>query len=115
MAKTYKNSSGTYLEKDLVVAIWLNPEKQGSRPNARRLETITSKESPNPIAFPLALLKKNKVWASCPIVVKIEDIDVWLTPKGASREKPLLVPLTIAKSYFGWEEFYIPSEYKEVV
>ena len=115
MAKTYKNSSGTYLEKDLVVAIWLNPDIQGSRPNARRLETITSKESPDPIAFPLALLKKNKVWALCPVVVKIEDIDVWLTPKGASRKKPLLVPLTIAKSYFGWEEFYIPSEYKEIM
>jgi hypothetical protein len=51
----------------------------------------------------------------CPVVVKVEDIDVWLTPKGASREKPLLVPLTIAKSYFGWEDFHIPSEYKEVV
>jgi len=115
MAKAYKNSSGTYLDKDLVVAVWLNPEKQSSRPNARRLETITSKESPNPIAFPLNLLKKNKVWALCPVVAKVEDIDIWLTPKGASRKKPLLVPLTIAKSYLGWEDFHIPSEYKEVL
>lgn len=115
MVNTYKNSSGTYLEKDLVVAIWLNPKKQGSRPNARHLETITSKESSNPIAFPLKLLKNNKVWALCPVVIKTEDIDVWLTPKGASRERPLLVPLTIAKSYLGWEDFYIPSEYTEVI
>jgi hypothetical protein len=115
MAKTYKNLSGTYSEDDLVVAVWFNPQRKGFRPNARYLETIISKDSPHPVAFPLALLQKNKPWSLSTVVTKSKDINTWLTPEKASKEKPLLVSLSIAKSFLGWEDFYIPLKYKETM
>jgi hypothetical protein len=49
----------------------------------------------------------------CPVAKQPRDLETFLTPEKATREKPLLVPLTLAKSYLGWLEFHIPSEYTE--
>ena len=113
MSRTYKNTTGTYSEEELVVAVWFNPKKVKSRPNARRLETLTSEKSHYPIAFPLATLQETESWMYCPVAKQPSDLETFLTPEKATREKPLLVPLTLAKSYLGWLEFHIPSEYTE--
>ena len=113
MARTYKTLTGTYSEEDLVVAVWSNPKKRKGRPNARILETLTSDKSPYPIAFPLATLQQIKSWMYCTVATTSVDVDKFLTPELSSREKPILIPLPLAKSYLGWQEFYVPTEYAE--
>ena len=113
MPRVYKNASGTYSEDDLVVAVWFNPKKLKSRPNARRLETFTADKSHYPIAFPLETLQQTLSWMYCPVAKEPRDLDEMLEPNKATQDNPLLVPLTLAKSHLGWQEFHIPSEYKE--
>lgn len=113
MARTYKTLTGTYSEEDLVIAVWANPKKQKGRPNARVLETMTSEKSSYPIAFPLATLQQIKSWMYCQVATTSVDVEQFLTPELSSREKPVLIPLPLAKSYLGWQEFYVPTEYVE--
>jgi len=113
MARTYKTSSGTYSENEMVIAIWSNPKKEKARPNARPLETLTSDKSVYPIAFPLEILQTIESWMYCQVARSSEEIDEVLFGGKATREKPLLVPIAMAKQYLGWENFYIPTEYKE--
>lgn len=114
MAKNYKTFSGTYSEEEMVIAIWANPNRKSKRPNARPLETFTAKKSLYPIAFPLELLQKIESWMYCKVAASVEDIDDVIFGGKATREKPLLVPLRLAKDYLGWQVFYIPTEYKEL-
>jgi hypothetical protein len=114
MAKTYKTSSGTFSESELVIAIWTNPMRAKARPNARLLETLTSEKSTFPIAFPLEKLQTITSWMYCVVVRDSHEVDSALAAGTATREKPLLVPLSLARSYLGWEEFYIPTEYTDV-
>ena len=101
------------VEEDLVVAVWANPKKQKGRPNARRLETLISDASIHPVAMPLASLKKNKSWMHCSVATTSLDVDKFLTPELSSRENPILIPLPLAKSYLGWKNFYVPTDYAE--
>lgn len=114
MDKTYKTFSGTFSETELVVAVWANPKKTKTRPNARLLETLTSDKSALPIAFPLERLQTIDFWMYCIVAKESKEVDAVLSSGVATREKPLLIPLGLARSYLGWEEFYIPSEYTDV-
>ncbi len=114
MAKQYRTASNTYLESDMVVAVWYNSKKEKSRPNARYLETITSSDSPYPVAFPLELIQKVQAWMYVDVAKSYEDIDNILKNKKPFREKPLLIPLPLAETYLGWDQFYIPNEYKNL-
>lgn len=114
MAKTYKTSSGIFSESELVVAVWVNPKKAKTRPNARFLETLTSDKSVFPIAFPLERLQRIDFWMYCIVAKESNELDAALISGSATREKPLLIPLGLARSYLGWEEFYIPTEYTDV-
>lgn len=113
MPKMYKTSTGTYSEDQLVIAVWVNPKRANKRSQARLLETLTSEKSPIPIAFPLETLQTIESWMYSPVAKSVEDVDKLLVVDKTSREKPLLVPLSIARSYLGWDNFYIPSEYVE--
>ena len=114
MARLYKTASGTYSESELVVAVWVNPNRKKGRSQARLLETLTTDNSSIPIAFPLETLQRIQSWMFCPVAHDPSDLDLWLVlENGATREKPLLVPLTIAKNALGWQDFHIPSEYTE--
>lgn len=99
--------------EDLVVAVWANPRKQKGRPNARTLETLISEASTHPIAMSLASLKAIHSWKSCPVATTSIEIDFLLTPEISSRENPILIPISLAKSYLGWQEFYVPPKYTE--
>lgn len=114
MARLYKTLSGTYSEEDLVVAVWVNPKRKNGKSQARLLETLTTERSNIPIAFPLETLQKIQSWMFCPVARDPSDLDLWLVlENGATKEKPLLVPLLIAKKALGWQDFHIPSEYTE--
>ena len=114
MAKTYKTSSGTFSESELVIAIWINPKRAKARPNARPLETLTSEKSTFPIAFPLEKLQTIASWMYCTVARESSEVDAVLTSGKATRQSPLLVPVSLARSYLGWDEFYIPTEYTDV-
>lgn len=100
-------------EADLVVAVWANPKKQKGRPNARTFETLISEASSHPIAMSLSALKLIQSWMSCPVATTSVDVDKLLTPELSNRENPVLIPLSLAKSYLGWQEFYHPPKYTE--
>ena len=111
MARTYKTESGTYSEEDLAVVIWSNP-KISKRPQSRRLETMTSPRSSYQMAFPISHLTAHHAWKKFKVVKSSEDIDSLIG--ATSRQAPILVPLPLAKSYLGWDEFYIPTEYTNI-
>ncbi len=50
----------------------------------------------------------------CPVAEDSLDLDTMLEPGQATKDKPLLVPLPLAKSHLGWQDFYIPSEYTDI-
>lgn len=100
-------------EEDLVIAVWANPKKQKGRPNARTLETLISEASAHPIAMSLSSLKSIQSWKSCPVATTSIEIDFLLTPEISNRENPILIPISLAKSYLGWQEFYVPPKYME--
>lgn len=108
MVRTYRTSSGIYNEEDLAIVIWANP-KISKRPQSRRLETMTSPLSKYPMAFPISYLSSNHAWKAFKIVKNSTDID--LSIDKTTRQSPILIPLPLAKSYLGWDEFYIPTEY----
>lgn len=103
--KKYKTNTGVYAESQLAIVVWKN---QNGR--SRFLETMTSENSTFPMAFPIELLQKNKSWSRATLVR--QDEDLFLKIPETDRESPLIVPLTVAQSALGWEDFYIPTEYE---
>lgn len=114
MVKTYKTSSGTFLETELVIAVWSNPKKKKARPNARLLETLTSHKSRFPLALPIEILSKIEPWMTYPIAKSAKEVDSAVYGGLATRENPILVPLPLAKEHFGWEEFFVPDEFIDI-
>jgi len=106
--KTYKTASGTYREEDLAVVIWVNP-KHLLKMNSRFLETMTSEDSPYPMAFPVTSLTSNRMWRNARIAYTKEDIYSLIGV--TDRTKPLLVPLPLAREALDWTNFYVPTEY----
>lgn len=108
--RSYRTSTGTYTESELAVVVWLNPRKQGSR-QAKSLETMTSENSSLPMAFPTKSLLGNRSWSNSVLASAPDDVYSFL-PR-SSRKHPIIVPLSVARSALGWEDFYIPAEYTE--
>lgn len=105
--RVYRTDSGSYTEKDLAVVVWLNPN-HATRPQTRLLETITSRYSNNPMAFPtrsLQLTLKN------PTIATVDNIADGLL--AATQDTPLIVPLPLAREELGWTDFYVPTAYSE--
>jgi len=106
--KTYKTSTGTYTEAELAVVVWRNPKNKKSS-QARFLETMTAENSPHPMAFPIASLLSKKEWS---LATRVTSLDEVLSAiPGSSRTRPVIIPLPVAESAFGWSTFYIPTEY----
>jgi hypothetical protein len=108
--KTYKTATGTYKEEDLVVAVWINPKRlKKSGSNARFLETMTSDDSPYPMAFPLKSLTTHKMWRNARVALTKEDVYTLIGT--TERTRPLLVSLPLAREALDWTKFYVPTEY----
>ena len=108
MSREYRNQSGVYRESDLAVVVWVNPKHKTSK-QARFLETMTTDDSTLPMAFPLKDLITDRSWKNA--VTARSMMEVFETLHESRRNRPLLVPLSIATEAFGWEDFYIPTEY----
>lgn len=108
--KSYKTLSGTYAESELAIVVWMNPRKQGES-QAKPLETLSAETSSLPMCFPITSLRSNRTWSSAFIASSDNDV-FFLLPKSA-RTRPIIVPLPIARSALGWEDFYIPTEYTD--
>ncbi len=108
MSRQYKTLSGTYSEEDLAIVVWINPKSKSNR-QSRALETMTSETSSFPMAFPLKSLTSNRSWRNATIAHTKEQVFELI--QKTERTRPLLIPLSVAKTALGWEEFYIPSEY----
>lgn len=111
MSMTYKTATGVYSESELAVVIWSNP-KVSKRPQSRRLETMTSPNSRFPMAFPITSLTKHHAWKDAKLAKTVEDIDRSIS--NTSRQSPIIVSLPLARQAFGWEHFYVPTEYVEM-
>ncbi len=106
MNTTFKNKTGSYAPTELAIVVWTNPKGRG-----RALETMTTDDSTIPIVFPTAYLKKKREWANATFVSSTQEV-FDLLPK-STRRSPLIIPMPIAKSALGWENFYVPTEYVE--
>ena len=104
--RTFRTESGDYNEDDLSVVVWMNPE-HAKKPQSRLLETLTSAYSLNPMAFPtrVLLLTLQSATLATSDLLAAQLLD-------ATEDNPLVIPLTLAKSHLGWDEFYIPSAYE---
>jgi hypothetical protein len=108
VSRQYKTLSGTYSEEDLAIVVWINPKSKSNR-QSRALETMTSETSSYPMAFPIKSLTSNRSWRNATLAKTKEEVFELI--QKTERTHPLLIPLSLAKTALGWEEFYIPSEY----
>ncbi len=112
--RQYKTKSGVYKEDQLVIVVWLNPDHKTSK-QARALETMTSDDSKHPMAFPMESFSSNPMarsaWKNA-FLAKTEDAVFSMVPR-SSKDMPVLVPIPVARKAFGWDRFYVPSEYTE--
>jgi hypothetical protein len=107
--RTYKTESGTYSESDLALLVWLNPDFE-TKKQSRLLMTMTDYSSIHPMAFPINLLRTNQIFARCPLA-DLENISDLIF--ASSAEHPVIIPLSLARSKLGWEEFFVPTKYVE--
>lgn len=90
-------------EADLAVLVWMNPEAV-NKPQKRLLETLTARDSLNPLALPLRSLQ---LTIPNPVPASEKDLaDRLLT---SSKSEPLIIPLPLAKSHLGWTDFDIQT------
>jgi hypothetical protein len=106
--KVYKTTSGSYNEDELAVVVWRNPDSQKSS-QARFLETMTSETSEFPMAFPIKSLTSKKEWLRATRASSMQSVVDGIAT--STRAEPMIIPLPVARETFGWDTFYIPSEY----
>jgi hypothetical protein len=107
--RVYRTKSGTFPESELAVIVWKNPNSL-SRPNSRLLATMMDPSSPNPMAFPIEMLRKTVEFASCAVsTTGTLQLDILASSPGG----PVIVPIPLARSSLGWTEFYVPTRYEE--
>jgi hypothetical protein len=108
VGRQYKTLTGTYTEEELAIVVWMNPKSKSNR-QSRALETMTSETSSYPMAFPIKALTSNRSWRNATFVRSREEVYEMI--QNTKRTHPLVVPLSIAKLAWGWDNFYVPSEY----
>lgn len=98
-------------EADLVVVLWANH----SSPHGRPFETMTRSEDRIPLAWSLDFLQKkySSLLKDAYLVLSRADFDSWTSQpllSTVTREKPLLVPVPIAREALGWQFFDVLDE-----
>jgi hypothetical protein len=107
--RIYRNESGEYEESELAILVWMNPNLT-AKPNSRLLATMTDKSSPNPVAFPIRMLRSMQELLRSAISTDeslVDDI------QKSTQDLPAIIPIPLARSHLGWTEFFIPTRYLE--
>lgn len=107
--RTYRTESGTYSESELALLVWMNPDFEKKK-QSRLLMTMTDYSSIHPMAFPIKLIQTNAVFSKCPLADAENLSNLMFT---SNSECPVIVPLSLARSKLGWEEFFVPTKYTE--
>lgn len=107
--RTFRTESGTYAESELAVLVWINPD-QANRPNSRLLATLTDQSGPDPMVFPINMLKKSPEFAICAFST-LETIALDIL--NSNFHAPAVISLPLAREHLGWTDFYIPTRYVE--
>lgn len=90
-------------EDTLAVLVWINPDHT-QHPQSRLLATVTDPRNPDPMAFPLDMLRKSLPTCHVAAPDTLATLLLESTPRN-----PLIIPLPIAKFQLGWDSFHISS------
>lgn len=90
--------------EDLAIVVWIDPEAI-NRPQKRLLETLTNRNSRLPLAFPIRTLQLSLPYAS---TVTEDTMQERLL--ASTREHPVIIPISLARSSLGWTEFDIAGD-----
>jgi hypothetical protein len=90
------------------VVVWRNPKNKLSR-QARYLETMTAESSRSPMMFPIASLTSDTAWRNAK--VPKNSTELLQSIEASGPDAPVLVPVSLARAFLGWEDFYIPTEF----
>ena len=107
--RVYRTESGTYSESELGILVWINPDFEKGK-NSRLLMTMTDYSSAAPMAFPLSTLKKSPFFERF-TVCDTENLTQDMLQ--ATQDRPVIVPLPVARQNLGWEDFFVPTRYTE--
>lgn len=98
-----------YSESDLGILVWINEEFNQKSKN-RLLKTLTTNENNNPIVFSIKHIQK-----TIPLSVLADQDTILDKILLSTKEKPVIVPISIAKSALGWNDFYVPPSFTEIL
>lgn len=98
-------------ENDYSVVVWVNPRAAAGSARAAYLASVVGERTGNPLARPTTALRGEPSLRRSPVMRGAEEIGDWLAPPGrtpaATRERPVIVPVPLARSVLGWEEFEV--------
>lgn len=94
--------------EDLAIVVWIDPDAL-DRPQKRLLETITSRNSRLPLAFPIRSLQLSLPYASTVTEDTLQEKML-----ASTKESPIIIPISLARSSLGWTEFDIAGEERSV-
>lgn len=105
-------------EDDLVVVVWANFVGDESN-QARPFQTIMKSGSRKPVAWRLSVLQErySGLLPSAHLVFSEADLRSWMSPPlflTCTRQSPLLVPVSLARSVLAWYEFDVWDEEHDV-
>lgn len=89
------------------VTVWLNPHHI-NRPQSRLLQTIVDSSSGDPMAFPIKTLQ---LALENPILPTSADIESRLL--ASTKDSPLIIPVSMAREWLGWDDFRFTLENTE--
>jgi hypothetical protein len=107
--RVYRTESGNYSESELGILVWINPDFEKGK-NSRLLMTMTDYSSSAPMAFPLSTLRKSPFFEKF-TVSTTENLPQDMLQ--ATQERPVIIPLPVARQNLGWDDFFVPTRYTE--
>ena len=99
-------------EHDIGIVVWVNPRAAAGSPTAAYLSAVVGVRTGRPLARPIYVLCAEPTLRRRPVLMSAEDVSTWLAPPFggaplATRERPVIVPVPIARLVLGIEAFEI--------
>lgn len=90
------------------VIVWISEEAL-NKPQKRLLETLTSRNSRLPLAFSVRTLQMSVPYATTADEETLQD-----SLLRSSKDNPVIIPISLARSSLGWTEFDIAGDERSV-